>query len=265
MNLNEWIEGNDSVDPNLNIEKIKLIDDATKFCLTATLQNIYARKHKKPSNFKNFSLSEQETFIQNTTQPSLFENHYSIDPDYIKYHDNLLNARNDDAFALNALQEMASLDFEYRKANPTPDEYWRSFEKLIKYAGVLYRLYAKVLPAKDYQNIDGQKLQRIDLSMSKLIFDAGQSGVTSIEQMLEYEKVGIRSRGKSAQKAKRKEKMMALFNDLDKKLMDRINKQKAKSVKAGLVRKDWIDKYGEEDSPPNEKTIKRYLKEENLL
>ncbi len=184
MTIDEWIAGNDSVDWKLNLEKIKLLDEVIALCLTTTLQRIYARQNKKISNFKEFFPDESG---QDPDQLLPFENHYSSNSAFIEYQENLINARNDDAFALRALQEMASLDFDCKAVDPTPDGYFKRFEMVVAYGSVLYRLYAKLIPGKNYENVDAKKLQRIDLSMTKIVCEAGQMGAVSVEGVLDFD------------------------------------------------------------------------------
>ncbi|BBO69090.1 hypothetical protein DSCA_30200 [Desulfosarcina alkanivorans] len=256
MGLNDWIAGDDSVDPSLNLKKVLFLSDATALCASATLQRVHAKQKKVTSNYKEIALSNQNIKPKELDSLLPLENHFASNPKLVEYMNRLLEVRNDDDFALQALQEMMDLDFDCNITEPLPDGYWKRFEKTVMYSSVLYRLFHNLIPDKNYEGINGKIMQQIDFSMSKILYSAGQIGATSVEQTNQYDSQLSPSRRSSTKAAERQEYAVELYNSIPKGILKRLHEIKDKMEE---LQARWIMKYGD-DNVPSLKTLQRYLK-----
>ncbi len=117
-----------------------------------------------------------------------------------------------------------------------------------------------MIPGKNYKNVNSQTIQRIDLSMAKIVYAAGQIGALSVEQVLQYDGVDNRSTGATNKKIERQKKALAIYEKIPEQILKRLP---SKKEKAEEVVGRWIQEYGDNEVP-SWKTVVRYLEAEKI-
>ncbi|MDA8137706.1 MAG: hypothetical protein M0036_03555 [Desulfobacteraceae bacterium] len=293
MTLDEWIQGNDSVDESMIAQKASLILDAAMTLMATTFQMAYAREHKVRSNYKGIASLEKNATSEDLDQIIPLQNYWASDPAVVNYGDQMVGAGDDDAFALRALQEMADADFECRRTESTKDGYWKHVERLVSFSSVLYRLFTKLLPDKHCKNVDGRKLQRIDFSMSKILYSAGLATSSSVEQTIEHDKTvpGLNAEMEKVERKRETAKELYYSKPINEsqytKIADAVRSRWIEKINEGnkawktlkssnesdaipdeknKARQAWIGKYGEDvEDVPERWTMIRYLKAKGVI
>ncbi len=242
MDLDTWISGDGSVDSELVQHKAVLIARAVAVCATAVLQTTFAKQEKKQTGYKELA---DEVLSGQKVTPSLLdeilpkEHHFTSDSPSMAYLREILSSRDNDTYALFALQEMAGLNFECVFNDPTPDGYWRHFEVVLSCLNVLLRLFSEIIPKKNYQDVNVQRLQLLDLSMNKLFFEAGQVAAVSVDETIRHDGIRNMKMGETAIALERRKLTIGFYEELG----DRAKNMKITPI-SNLIRNKYIKKFG---------------------